>query len=76
MYILAGCYTGRASLWPVLPHHSPEHQGPLMPVLPRAPHDTGWVPLTALLVRAVRTLLLAIAEPGNGDAAGNAGGLA
>lgn len=33
-------------------------------------------PLTALLVRAVRTLLLAIAEPGNGDAAGSAGGLA
>lgn len=44
--------------------------------LPRAPHDTGWMPLTALLVRAVRTLLFAIAEPGNGDAAENAGGLA
>lgn len=42
----------------------------------RPPPNTGWVQLTALLVRAVRTLLLAIAEPGNRDAAGNAGGLA
>lgn len=32
--------------------------------------------LTALLIRPIRTLLLAITEPGNGDAAGTAGGLA